>query len=367
MRRPPTPIATRYLLARLRPLTRPVFWGPAIVLMLMVLFTWELWTRPEFLSYLGISDTPAVDEEALTAEDRAIGADIDTLPLLLNDVGISASAANSDQPNSTKPGTPQSTSLATLQSIPIAGSTATSQPQATSGLFASLNPSLQSFGLPNVSSNLTSDLTGDQSARANPSQTPFGAATQQQIFAAQTFATNNALNLSAPPSSPLPQSPLPQSPLQAALEKFAIAPNPAAPPESRPPLTPSSFTTVPDAPIEGTTTLGSFGITATPSSKTNSTANSFTSLVEGSQPLSGSQSSLSGVAPPINPSITPNAIPINPVQPSLPVQGLGAAPDAFAPQSSTDVIPPSNLPLSVPRPIPGRFIGGGQINTFSNP
>jgi hypothetical protein len=356
MRRSPSPTANRYLLARFRPLTRPVFWGPAIVLMLMVLFTWELWTRPEFLSYLGISDTPAVDKDALTPEDRAIGADIDTLPLLLNDVGISASAANSDQPNSAKPGTPQSTNLATLQSIPIAGSTATSQPQATSGLFGSFNTSLQPFGQSNVSSNLPGNITGDQSAGANPNQTPFGAATQQQIF-----ASTNTLNLSTAPSSPLPQSPL-----QAALEKLATAPNPAAPPESRPPLTPSSFTAVPEAPIEGTTTLGSFGVTATPANNTNSTANSFTSLVEGSQPLSESQSSLSGVAPPIT-SLTPNAIPINPIQPSLPVQGLGAAPDAFAPQSSNDVIPPSNLPLSVPRPIPGRFIGGGQINTFSNP
>ncbi|MGV0025881.1 hypothetical protein [Phormidesmis priestleyi] len=346
MRRQSSP--RRYLMARLRPLTRPVFWAPAIVLMLVMLFTWEFWTRPEFLSYLGIQSSAETDENALSAEDRAIGADIDTLPLLLNDVGISAKPTSSDQPEGTKPGAAQSTNLANLQGIPIAGST-TNSPQPTSGLFGNLSNSptpLQRFGLPNSANN----PGGQQLSSSN--QTPF--ATQQQIFSA-----DNLLNLSSTPS------PLPQSPLQAAL---ANAPNSTT--ENRPPLTPSSFTSVPvsGALIEGTTSLGNFGVNATTPNNTPAT-NSFTNLVEGSQPILGSENSLSGVTPSVPaivPSIPSTALPINPGQP-LPTQGLGASPDAFAPQPSTETIPPNNLPLSAPRPIPGRFIGGGQINTFSNP
>jgi hypothetical protein len=344
MRRQSSP-ARRYFIARFRPLTRPVFWAPAIVLMLVMLFTWEFWTRPEFLSYLGIQSSAETDENALSAEDRAIGADIDTLPLLLNDVGISASP---DQAEAAKLGAvAQPTNLANLQGVPIAGS-ATNQAQPTPGLFGNLSnlpTPLQRFGLLNSANN----SAGQQSSPS--SQAPF--ATQQQIFSA-----NNLLNLS---STPIP---LPQSPLQAAL---ANAPDPTTV-NNRPPLTPSSFTSVPvsGAPIEGTTSLGNFGINATTPNNAPAT-NSFTNLVEGSQPISGSENSLSGVTPslPTVPSVPSGAILINPGQP--PTQGLGASPDAFAPQPSTEIIPPNNLPLSAPRPIPGRFIGGGQINTFSNP
>ncbi|KAM3092546.1 hypothetical protein ACKFKF_31210 [Phormidesmis sp. 146-12] len=354
MRRQSSP-ARRYLIARLRPLTRPVFWAPAIVLMLVMLFTWEFWTRPEFLSYLGIQSGAETDENALSAEDRAIGADIDTLPLLLNDVGILANPASPDQSGATK-SAPQPTNLANLQGIPIAGSTTNqaqpnqtqpNQTQLTPGLFGNLGNSpipLQRSGFPNSVNN----SGGQQPAE----QTPF--ATQQ------IFSTNNLLTPSSMPS-PLTQSPL-QSPL-------TTPPN-ATTAENRPPLTPSSFTAVPGsgAPIEGTTSLGSFGVNATTPNNASAT-NSFTNLVEGSQPISGSQNSLSGgtpttpsIAPPLQ-SSTPQ---FNPGQP-LPTPGLGASPDAFAPQPSTQAIPANNIPLSAPRPIPGRFIGGGQINTFSNP
>jgi hypothetical protein len=346
MRRQP-PLARRYLIARLRPLTRPVFWAPAIVLMLVMLFTWEFWTRPEFLSYLGIQASTEADKDALSAEDRAIGADIDTLPLLLNDVGISANPASANQPEAAK--ATQSTNLASLPGIPIAGSTSNS-PQPTVGLFGNLSnspTSVQRFGLPDPNNS-----GGQQPSTSN--QTPF--VTQQQIFSA-----NNLLNLSSTPS------PLPQSPLQAALAEAKNATTNATTNENRPPLTPSSFTSVPvSAPIEGTTSLGNFGVNA--ATPNNAPApNSFTNLVEGSQPISGSENSLSGVtlsiptiAPPI-PSIAPT-----PFRQPIP-QGLGSSPDAFAPRPSTEVIPPNSVPLSAPRPIPGRFIGGGQINTFSNP
>jgi hypothetical protein len=322
--------------------------------MLVMLFTWEFWTRPEFLSYLGIQSGAETDENALSAEDRAIGVDIDTLPLLLNDVGISANPANPDQSAAAKSAT-QSTNLANLQGIPIAGSAPS---QSTPGLFGNLSNAptpLQRFGLPNSTNNPGNNLGGQEPSPSN--QMPF--ATQQQIFS----ANNNLLNPSSTPS------PLPQSPLQSALANAPNSTTVEKTAENQLPLTPSSFTSIPTpgTPIEGTTSLGNFGVNATTPNNAPP-PNSFTNLVEGSQPISGSESSLSGVTPAVPtivPSVPSSAIPLNSGQP-IP-QGLGASPDAFAPRPSTEVIPPNNLPLSAPRPIPGRFIGGGQINTFSNP
>ncbi|HTL89480.1 MAG TPA: hypothetical protein VL134_08760, partial [Leptolyngbya sp.] len=95
----------RYGLARLRPLSRPIFWTPAIALIFLVLFAWEFFSRPELASYFGIS-TP---NETLSREDQAIGADIDSLPLLMNDIRIApkdetaeaVTPQDSDRPDST--------------------------------------------------------------------------------------------------------------------------------------------------------------------------------------------------------------------------------------------------------------------------
>lgn len=53
------------------------------------------------------------------------------------------------------------------------------------------------------------------------------------------------------------------------------------------------------------------------------------------------------------------------VQPNSPNTLLN--PNPLVPQPSTYNLTPSNQPFSVPRPIPGRSIGGGRINTFANP
>jgi hypothetical protein len=62
-----------------------------------------------------------------------------------------------------------------------------------------------------------------------------------------------------------------------------------------------------------------------------------------------------------NPSSVPN---YGVIQPNL--QNTMVTPNPLVPQTSTNLVP-STQPFSVPRPIPGRTIGGGRINTFANP
>lgn len=81
----------------------------------------------------------------------------------------------------------------------------------------------------------------------------------------------------------------------------------------------------------------------------------------------GSRSNSSGM-----PQVTVPIVPANYGQSALPgfSQGTGANTPAIPynyGNTSVQPVQPTQTPNSVPRPIPGRYIGGGQINTFSNP
>ncbi|MBW4684816.1 MAG: hypothetical protein KME40_06865 [Komarekiella atlantica HA4396-MV6] len=81
------PAYLRYLKARLWNLGRPGFWGTAIFLSVTGLVAWEYSSNPELLTRKQTnqvtSQNPA--NSSLSAEDRAIAADIDNLPVLFND------------------------------------------------------------------------------------------------------------------------------------------------------------------------------------------------------------------------------------------------------------------------------------------
>ncbi|ACC79854.1 hypothetical protein [Nostoc punctiforme] len=81
------PAYLRYLRARLWNLGRPGFWVTAIFLSVVGLLTWEYWSNPDIFVYKQknkvTSQTPA--DSSLSAENRAIAADIDNLPVLFND------------------------------------------------------------------------------------------------------------------------------------------------------------------------------------------------------------------------------------------------------------------------------------------
>ena len=323
MRRQSPPVAARYLLARLRPLTRPVFWGPSIALMLVVLFTWQYWMRPEWVSYFE-GDSSLDANNGLSSEDRAIGADIDTLPLLFNDFKFSSSPT-SKQSDLAKSASATPSDLGNLPKIPIPGSltSAQSQPFDLSGagsLGNAFSGTMQQFGLP--AGGLTGDSTLSRQSAVTSTQTDLGQT------APKTGSSPEALVTST---------------------------------NNRSPQAPYGFTSNAPAPIEGTTSLGGFGVNA--ASTTNPYANSYTSLVEGTQPLSATTAP-SVVAPSIAPISPPLGQSYLSPQP-LNSPSLNAAPSSLMPQQSQ--IPINDAPFTAPRPIPGRVLGGGEINTFSNP
>jgi hypothetical protein len=352
MRRPSSPVALRYWLARLRPLARPVFWAPSIALLLVMLFTWDFWMRSEVLGYLGIQSGSESDE-SLSKEDQAIGVDIDTLPVLLDEFGISSKSnpVPLGETASVKPGgTPAPTSLANLPGIPLAGASATASPQtANPSLFG--NPgnafagTMPNFGLSN--NGLTGNTSLERGQTAQPSS--------MDSLLRSTGST---------PSSA-------ESPLQAALTRANATAESSKTAAERPSQTPSSFPSTPSTarpPTEGTTSLGTFGVNGTASSTPSN--NSYSSLVEGTQPLSGNSVSPGIVSPPIAPAIAPNLLPSSQSpfssQPASGQNNLNAAPNIALPQQPQS-FPTIDTPFTAPRPIPGRVLGGGQINTFSNP
>ncbi|PSB19266.1 hypothetical protein C7B65_11875 [Phormidesmis priestleyi ULC007] len=346
MRRQTSPVAARYLLARLRPLTRPIFWGPAIALMFVILFTWQYWMRPEWLSYFGVNASSG-DTSGLSPEDRAIGADIDTLPMLFNDFGVANSASKQADPAKSDLAT--STDLAKLPQIPIPGSAIAPQSSDKSvGNSNVFGATMQKLGLPDLG------LTGNS--------TIGGAANSTQLQNSNNLGSvldlNNLLKFPTVGTSTENSS-------QAASTNYGTSPEGSVTPSNnRPTQTPSSFTSIaPSTPIEGATSLGNFGVNAAP---TTPYTNSYTSIVEGTQPLP-----VNGTVP-----VVPPIVPISPLstqpQPVLSPQplsnssSLNAIPAPLVPQQPQS-FPTNDVPFTAPRPIPGRVLGGGQINTFSNP
>jgi hypothetical protein len=88
-----SPASLRYLKARLQPFGRPAFWASACGLLLLLLFAWEFWENPNWLSTLGRNQSDksvnSTDERQLSSEDlAAIGADIDNSSVLSNEIDL---------------------------------------------------------------------------------------------------------------------------------------------------------------------------------------------------------------------------------------------------------------------------------------
>lgn len=78
----------RYIRARLFNLARPSFWVTAIFLSVVGFVIKEYWSNPDFLRQGRQNSTPAQQtsgDSSLSEEDKAIAADIDNLPVLLNE------------------------------------------------------------------------------------------------------------------------------------------------------------------------------------------------------------------------------------------------------------------------------------------
>lgn len=103
------PASLRYFKARLRSLSQPSFWGTAIGLSVIGLVTWNYWLNPELQSSLQNSNDEVSEADnspypSLSREDSSIGADIDNLPVLLQEVNPpvvpgTPTSQNNNQPN----------------------------------------------------------------------------------------------------------------------------------------------------------------------------------------------------------------------------------------------------------------------------
>ncbi len=320
MRRQSSP-ANRYFLARLKTIGRPIFWGPAIVLLLLGLFTWDFWTSPNLWASLGIGESRTDDE--LPPEEKAIGADIDTLPVLFSDIKGSPKPEASPNVKQSPQAKKQITGGEAITTISTTGTgspeTTQPNPQGVYGLLG--NALAERYGL------TKSGLSGSET-------------------------TSGGITSGIGIKSPAAVTPT-QSPLQSAMSKFTAPVGTVNSGVSVNGLASPSSSAV-DRPKEGSAPLS--GSTGNASSGSE---NSFTNLVGGSQPLQNYSTLRAAPLVPAASSELPNLSPA-----PLPA-GFGQT--AVPQPTNTPETIPTQPPFSAPRPIPGRTIGGGNINTFSNP
>src|SRR4028118_597908 len=89
------PTSVRYLIVRLRHWTQPTVWAPLAELCAGGVFIWEVSVNPERLSIDGQEEAASNNSGSLpglSAEDSAIAAEIDSLPVLVNQLNGSTSS-----------------------------------------------------------------------------------------------------------------------------------------------------------------------------------------------------------------------------------------------------------------------------------
>lgn len=370
--RPQIPASLRYYFrARLRPFTRPAFWASLSVLSLIGLFVWEAWQHPEWLFKNPENETPIADT-TLSNEDSAVAADIDSLPVLmqeLDEADLSVAALKLNQQ-------PQTQTLFDdflNKQAAEAANTSNNAQQATQPPAAPL-PVYDPLGIETQAPSNPGYVYGSGSPIGNqtPAQT---SGVGGNNFAGSTVQTPTAKQV---------------SPLQAALDRLDNN-SPAASAQTQTQInTPGTNTNSLGQPTQPTAPLpGQVVQPASAYSGTGNYSNMPGQVVQPGSPYPGYPGS--GVVPatsnPVN-SYTylnqtapvPGVPPVQQIAPQVaPItQGNYAVPVYQNPVPVNPVpnnfgatqVQPSQLqpsPFSVPRPIPGRYIGGGEINTFSNP
>lgn len=306
---------TRYWIARLKPLARPRTGLLMLSFGMVGMFAWTAWQYPELMSFTGINGSEErTAEDAENAENDAIGAEIDSLSLLSKETRnlptVQPTAALKNDA-----GKPQASILSTnflgtnTFPIPGAGPVINFLDPATNTITNSLTNSTNSTNLPN-----STGATIDRTRTAQGTQ-PF----------------------SLQPD-PFPQ---PSSPTVGFWNQFPQTPNQGST------GLPTSGLPMPTTPNQGSTGL----LTNT----TQPIPNAYTTLTN---PSPYSLPIDAGVAPAVNPG---TVIPVNvPIAAPVVPQVLPGANVPLAP------IQPEQ-PFTAPRPLPGRYIGGGNVNTFSNP
>ncbi len=340
----------RYWMARVRPIATPRVWMPMVGAGMVGSFMWVSYQSPESLSFI------SGGEGAGESESSSIGADIDSVSVLMQEIGTSnPDEANlRGRPNGTKP----SASAFKLGTVSPADAGKSNGDGAGSSLaqlvrFTPDGTGLNGTGLNSSSTPVAQNalFTRTETPRSNPLAQAIDRLTGQP--SGQGFYNsgmnnglnngfNNGLNNGTASGINSGSAPIEGSSL--------INSSPA-------------WTGIPTGGTTGLTT-STPPIAPQPSGYGNpNPANAYTNLTGAP---SGYALPDTGVATPIAPAGSPIA----------PNTGLNSGnfnsgvvtplplPGAGSPES---VSVPSEQVFSVPRSIPGRSIGGGNINTFSNP
>ena len=402
----PSPPRFRYLKARLQPLIKFQVWGTAIVLSLVGFSTWAYFTHPEWFAFLQIDQesTPATSTASdanLSDEDKAIGADIDNLSVLQQDLAAGQISIKPDTKPSEQQGLfdefiknqgngdpKKSADLSVTNKSPSESSIANP--------FGVKAGNILNNGSNLVSPNSTSEGSLNLGSPIPASTLNLPTSLNQNTGALSVSPLQSALDRNASGNISTVQNPSATtiSPLQSSVDRLNnshLSPqNQAAdkqgqsttglnqtdstgrltPSQSISPYNSSTGYPVPvpgqgytsTSPVSGTT-----GYNVPPVSNPNP-VNSYTYL---NQPQTVPQT-VQGVpsAVPINPSLptTSSNLGQSPLPGGVPVTGYSGSVNSNVGNTG---LQPSQLPsqpnFSVPRPIPGRNIGGGEINSFSNP
>ena len=302
----------RYWIARLKPMFQPRIGLLMLSVGMVGVFGWTAWQYPELVSFVGINgseERTAADVE--NAENEAIGAEIDSLSVL----------------NRTTRNLPQQPTV--LPTGPPKPDAVKPQASILSTNFLGTN----TFPIPGAGPAISFLDPTINTASGSPT---------------------NLLNSTG--------TTIDRTRTAQATQPFSLQPDPALQPSG---FTPGSWNQFPQTPNQGSTGLPTTGLplpttpnqgsTGLTTSTTQPIPNSYTTLTNPSPyglPIDA------GVAPAVNPGIiAPVNVPITaPIVPQvLPGADLPVAP-----------LQPEQV-FTAPRPLPGRFIGGGNVNTFSNP
>ncbi len=332
----------RYWMARLRPIARPQAWVPLLGAGMVSSFVWVAYQSPESLSFTGAAGG---------SEDSAIGADIDSVSVLMQE--MKDRSTEEGEPDALVGAKTDSKTKATLKADGDPGSSVLAQ-------LVKFTP--ETLGADGMSNGISNGMANNLSIGGMPGRADLNSATAQNTLFTRTDGLSARIN-------PLAQAIDRMNAQQYGNQGGFINQNGLNPVDNRG-VVPIEGTGMIGAspvwagiPVNGTSALTT---SAPPMSsgmgQSNSGSNSGSYANNAYNTLTGAPTGVALPDPGIATPMAPIGVPIGP--PS----GLNSGMVTPFPVSPTETVSvPSEQVFSAPRPIPGRIIGGGTINTFSNP
>ncbi|CAD5954210.1 hypothetical protein PCC9214_02753 [Planktothrix tepida] len=381
-------------------LLQPRIWGSVSVVVVVGIFFWQFSEHPEWFSLDQESTLDSGNSASqLTPEEQSIAADIDSSKVLLDELNHNNSflaplnttiSLGTDlfkqaqeaakKPESSSNSNPlvdailSESAPKTQPSISVQGNTSTPVNNLNSG---SGNPSTPTESNPNIGLNQSAETTNPQTTTTALQQAMQNYLQTQQTENKDLAVPSNTATESSPTSEVQETKPSTLSP------NTLTNPNAALNPLSGTPVGVTPFTATPT--ITGQAIQPSWSV---PRANTNP--------VVGTVPLPAPNPYQTNVTlPPVVPTVptvTPgtapnpgysnlNSLPINNTAPSYSVTPNTGSYSTVQPVQPNSYMTPSNMNpnlqpgqigqtqpnFSVPNRVPGRYIGGGEINTFANP